>query len=42
MGDVEEVKEQEKKKKKPVVIDLDEELGVVKLDKVTKDVDFDD
>jgi hypothetical protein len=42
MGDVEEVKAEEKKKKKPVVIDLDEELGVVKLDKVTKDVDFDD
>jgi hypothetical protein len=42
MGDVEEVKTVENKKKKTVVIDLDEELGKPKTQKLTKDVDFDD
>jgi hypothetical protein len=42
MGDVEEVKTVENKKKTTVVIDLDEELGKPKTQKLTKDVDFDD
>lgn len=42
MGDVEEVKEVENKKKKAVVIDLDEELGRNKVKEVAKDVDLDD
>jgi len=41
MGVAEEVKEV-KQLQKQVVIDLDEELGVVKLDKMSKDVDLDD
>ena len=42
MGDVEEVKTAETKKKKMVVIDLDEELGRNKVKNLTKDVDLDD
>jgi hypothetical protein len=34
--------EKPKEKKKTTVIDLDKELGTVKLDKITKDVDLDD
>ena len=42
MGDVEEIKTVKNKKKKTVVIDLDEELGKSKVQNLTKDVDFDD
>ena len=42
MGDAIEVKPEEAKKKKMVVIDLDEELGRNKVKNLVKDVDFDD
>ena len=42
MGDAIEIKPEEVKKKKMVVIDLDEELGRNKVKNLVKDVDFDD